>query len=200
MSILASVVGAITGVHMVLSKCCEAAHRQPLSMLGYTGWTNKGEQMNAGKVATVIGIGVAIIVAVFLFLSGVSDEDPQLEDATGPNDTTSQESNTIEADGDDVDSEEVDQELTIDMKNFKFSMSQISAAPGETITVNLTNSGGTHNFVIEELDVKSQTINSGETTSITFKVPEDASGDYAFFCDIGNHREMGMEGTLTVSG
>ncbi|HIA92179.1 TPA: hypothetical protein EYO12_03640 [Candidatus Saccharibacteria bacterium] len=88
--------------------------------------------------------------------------------------------------------------VDVDMSNFEFSTDLITASPGDTVTVNLINSGGTHDFVIDEFGVQSETINTGETTSVTFTVPADAEGEYEYYCSIGNHREQGMVGTLVV--
>ncbi|MDZ7786254.1 MAG: cupredoxin domain-containing protein [Candidatus Saccharibacteria bacterium] len=100
---------------------------------------------------------------------------------------------------DEEESSDVDQELTIDMRNYEFSVEEITASPGDTITLNLTNSGGEHNLFLDEFDVRSQTTNTGETTSVTFTVPKDASGSYEYYCNIGQHRQLGMVGTLNVN-
>ena len=94
----------------------------------------------------------------------------------------------------------IGEEVVIDTSNFKFSKTQLTAKAGETLTVKLTNSEGTHNFVIDELNVISKTIQTGQTDTVTIKIPEDATSgsEYAFYCSIGNHRAMGMEGVLTV--
>lgn len=101
-------------------------------------------------------------------------------------------------DGEATEEEVVD--VVIDMSNFEFSIDEIEAEPGQTLTVELTNSQGTHNFYIDELDVQSETIQSGEETMVTIQIPEDAESgtEYAFYCAIGNHQAQGMEGTLTV--
>lgn len=89
---------------------------------------------------------------------------------------------------------------TIDMRNFEFSIKQIKASPGEVITVNVTNSGGSHNFVIAELNLTSRIITAGESDSVTFTIPEDAGGKtFEFFCSVGSHRAQGMVGQVIVS-
>ena len=92
------------------------------------------------------------------------------------------------------------EEIVIDTSNFKFSETALTAAPGETLTIKLTNSQGTHDLVIDELEVQSEVIEAGEETTVTITIPEDAEAgtEYSYYCSIGNHRQMGMEGTLTV--
>lgn len=85
------------------------------------------------------------------------------------------------------------------MNNFSFSKQSITASPGDTVTINLTNTGGTHDFKIDELNVQSKTISSGGTDTVTFTIPPDASGSFEYYCSIGNHRALGMVGTLIIN-
>lgn len=86
--------------------------------------------------------------------------------------------------------------LDISMKsgNFFFEPASIKASPGQTVTVNITENAGFHTFVIDEIGFK-QTVKAGE--SFTFVAPSEP-GNYAYYCDIGSHRALGMEGVLTV--
>ncbi len=91
-------------------------------------------------------------------------------------------------------------EMTVDMFNFGYSEETIEATPGETLNIELTNSDGYHDFMIDELDVDSGRTNAGEVTSVTFTVPEDAAPGttYEYYCSVGSHRAQGMVGTLEV--
>ena len=53
-----------------------------------------------------------------------------------------------------------------------------------------------HNFVIDAFNVKSNTIGSGETTTVSFT--PDKTGTFEFYCSIGSHKQMGMKGNLIV--
>lgn len=87
-------------------------------------------------------------------------------------------------------------DVTVNMEavNFSFSPNTITASPGDEVQVNFTKNTGFHTFVIDEIDV-SFAIEQGET--LIFTAP-DEPGEYAFYCDIGSHRSMGMEGVLIV--
>lgn len=92
-------------------------------------------------------------------------------------------------------------QVTMDTGEFFFEPNVITAKPGQTVTVNLTNENGEmlHDFVIDELGVASEQITQGEETSVTFTVPESAAGqEYEFYCSVGQHRANGMVGTLRV--
>jgi plastocyanin len=144
--------------------------------------------MNSNTKVIVAVAVVAVAVGVF-FVMADSNE------VASPSQTNTE---TQVADTQ-LEQAEADQVFEVGMQNFSFSEEQLSVNAGDTVTVNLTNNGGTHDFVIDELDVQSQIIGSGQT-SVTFTVPEDTSGQiYSFYCSVGNHRELGMEGQLTVN-
>jgi plastocyanin len=95
--------------------------------------------------------------------------------------------------------ETINNSYDITMSNFTFSPNIIEASPGETITISLTSLGGTHDFVIDELDVQSLLLGSNESQDLTITIPDNASGmTYQFYCSVGNHREMGMVGEIMV--
>jgi nitrite reductase (NO-forming) len=73
----------------------------------------------------------------------------------------------------------------------------LQAKPGEKITVTLVNSGyGQHDIVFPELNVKSKTLQQkGETTSVTFTVPDKT---VALKYQDSTHARLGMSGVLLV--
>ncbi len=87
-------------------------------------------------------------------------------------------------------------EITIDAFNFGYSQDEIRVSEGDIITINLTNSEGLHDFVIDELQVYSEVLQAGESDTFTFVATE--KGTFEYFCSVGNHKEQGMVGTLIV--
>ena len=70
-------------------------------------------------------------------------------------------------------------------------------APG-TYTFEATNDGGVdHSLEIEGNGVEevTETIGPGESASVTVDLE---SGTYEMYCPIGNHRDLGMSGEVTV--
>lgn len=66
------------------------------------------------------------------------------------------------------------------------------------ISIEFTNDGQIqHALEIEELEESTETIEGGQSTTLTTSLD---SGDYTIYCPVGDHRERGMEGTLTVGG
>ncbi len=80
--------------------------------------------------------------------------------------------------------------------DFAYDVSEIRVKKGEKLTVSVTNSQGFHDFVIDELAVNSGMIKAGDTMEL--EIPTDKPGTYEFYCSVGQHRKMGMKGTLIV--
>ncbi|MDA1316906.1 MAG: cupredoxin domain-containing protein [bacterium] len=92
--------------------------------------------------------------------------------------------------------EEVD--YTLDLQNFSYAPNVMEAKVGETLKVKIVNVGGFHDFVIDELGVASSQIGEGESEVVEIVIPADATGEYEFYCSVGNHRAQGMVGTLMI--
>lgn len=84
--------------------------------------------------------------------------------------------------------------LDITSRNFAFTPNVIEAKAGEKIEVMFKENTGFHTFVIDEIDLK-HAIKAGE--ALVFTAPKEP-GTYPFYCDVGSHRAMGMEGKLIV--
>lgn len=87
-------------------------------------------------------------------------------------------------------------EFTIDAFNFGYSIPEIKIRKGQKVTIILTNSGGTHDLVIDELGVDSGKIVTGD--SVTFDFVANEAGEFEYYCSVGNHRAQGMVGKLIV--
>ncbi len=91
-------------------------------------------------------------------------------------------------------------DYSLDLKNYSFTPNKMTASPGQTLRVKLTNVGGLHDFVIDELNVRSNRLSTGDSQIVEIKIPQDAAGkSYEFYCSVANHRALGMKGTLEVT-
>ena len=86
--------------------------------------------------------------------------------------------------------------ITVEGGNFYFSPNEIRVKQGEKVKIVFKNVQGTHDFVLDEFDVKTSIISTGESEEVMFVA--DRSGEYEFYCSVGSHREMGMVGTIIV--
>lgn len=87
-------------------------------------------------------------------------------------------------------------EFTVEGTKYTFTPNQIKVKVGDMVKINFMNKDGTHDFVIDKLSVKSKTLNMGESEMLEFSVTE--KGTFEFYCSVGNHKAMGMKGSLVV--
>ena len=87
-------------------------------------------------------------------------------------------------------------EFTVDGKNFSFSPSTLTIKKGDTVKITFKNTGGTHDFVIDEFNARTQRIGTGAQETIQFIA--DKTGSFEYYCSVSSHRAMGMKGTLIV--
>jgi plastocyanin len=88
------------------------------------------------------------------------------------------------------------QDIKVEGGSFYFKPNEIKVKKGDKVTVTFTNAGGLHDFVIDELNVKTKRLNAGQTEVVEFT--PDKTGTFEFYCSVGNHRQMGMKGNLIV--
>ena len=89
------------------------------------------------------------------------------------------------------------QEISIEAKEFSYSKESITVKKGQKVRLTLVNKGRmSHDFVVEGTNVSTKLSGPGESVTTEFTINE--AGTYTFYCSVGNHRAMGMEGTLIV--
>jgi plastocyanin len=86
--------------------------------------------------------------------------------------------------------------MNVDMIDIDFVPTELTIPANTDVTITLPNKGAAiHNFVIEELGIKSPDAQGGQTVSVTINAP---AGTYSYICTQPGHKEAGMVGTLTV--
>lgn len=121
-----------------------------------------------------------------------TDTAAQENDAES-NDTET--SNEVAVESSEADSTQ-EREFTLDSFMYGYSEDTIVVNEGDTVTINLTSSEGLHDWVVDEFAAATEIISVGDETSVTFVA--DQTGEFEFYCSVGNHRAQGMVGTLTV--
>jgi len=86
--------------------------------------------------------------------------------------------------------------FVVEGKNFSFSPSTITVNKGDTVKITLDNTGGYHDLKIDAFNVATKRINGGAQDSVQFVA--DKTGSFEYYCSVGEHRQMGMKGTLIV--
>ncbi len=88
-------------------------------------------------------------------------------------------------------------EVKVSATDFAFAPKALSVKKGEKIKVVLTNDGKyPHDLVVDELSLKTKTISPGQTDTV--ELTASKSGTFAMYCSVGNHRQRGMEGTVSI--
>jgi plastocyanin len=99
-----------------------------------------------------------------------------------------------------VDSQEVsDSEvrvIEVEAGSFYYSPDEIRVKKGETVRIVLNSVDMMHDFVIDELDIQTPIVRSGETNTVEFIA--DTAGTFEYYCSVGAHRAQGQVGTLIV--
>ena len=88
-------------------------------------------------------------------------------------------------------------EISVTNNGFLFIPKEISVKKGDTVRITYTNAGGFHDLVIDEFNVGTKQIPKGKSETFEFKA--DRTGEFEFYCSVGNHRKMGMFGKLIIS-
>ena len=102
--------------------------------------------------------------------------------------------------GSDEEEEASGQRVDVSATEFAFNPSDIQLDAAGTYTFHMTNAGEfEHALEIEGQGIEeaTDTVGGGESADATVDLAE---GEYEIYCPVGNHREMGMEGTLVVGG
>ena len=92
--------------------------------------------------------------------------------------------------------DDVDLVLKLTAKNFSFSEESITVKKGQTVRIELTITEGMHDWVLDEFSAATKQASSGDTVTVVFTA--DKSGEFEYYCSVGNHRAQGMIGTLIV--
>jgi plastocyanin len=88
-------------------------------------------------------------------------------------------------------------EIVIEGDEYAFSPKTITLFKGEKVRLTFKNTGNLpHNFMVQGLGIATRTISGGQTDTVEF-TPEEA-GTYPFYCSVGGHKDLGMEGSIVV--
>lgn len=149
--------------------------------------------MNKGIIWIIV---ILVVVGAIVLFSGNTTQAPNSESAI---DNLSN-MQSVPVDGGTnlkpVEDTKVIREFVIEGSPFKFSVKEMRVNLGETVKVTFKNIEGKHDWRVDELDAATKIINAGEEETIEFVA--DKVGNFEYYCSVGNHRQLGMVGTLIV--
>jgi len=167
--------------------------------------------MNKKSLSLIIIIILAVVGLIFWAIKNNEDEKIENNTTTQNNSTENIPSNntapiiptttseTVSADTTittTVITEVIDKAFIISGSNFTFSPKLIRVKKGDKVKITFKNLAGTHDFIIDEFNVNTGRIADGEETIVKFVA--DKTGTFEFYCSVGQHRQMGMKGSLIV--
>lgn len=174
----------------------------------FSNWDMEENQEQAGQepaASSKGGMGMWVVLAVVgvvLVVGGVllakkAIRPQEVEEKTAINQTAPVIEEAPEATSE-VTTEEtgVAKEVVVEGSSYKFVPNVIKVKKGELVRVTFKNAGGMHDFVIDELDVRTNQISDGEEEEVEFVA--DKAGTFEYYCSVGKHRAMGMVGKLIV--
>lgn len=144
----------------------------------------------------MIGLGVVVILIGGYLLMNNNVMAP-VEDAAMTDDAMMEEGEDamMKEDSEDAMMEGV---VEVDMTgdDFRFSEDEITVNQGDTVKITLNAVDMPHDWVVDELDVRTDIADPGETVTVEFVA--ETAGEYEYYCSVGQHRANGMVGTLIV--
>lgn len=143
------------------------------------------------------GIALVVLIGGYITLSSSKispkeSKNPPVVNKENPKEATG-ETRTVE---NVPTSPEVARIINVEGGSYYFRPNEIRLKKGETVRIVFSNVSGKHNFVIDELNVKTPITQTGEKVEVEFT--PDKVGEFEFYCSVANHRELGMVGTLIV--
>lgn len=141
-----------------------------------------------GRFISIIIIAI-LIAGGFLLFKDRSVAPTDLE--TGAGSTNSEEPVNDSAANENV------KEFSVDAAPFSFAPSSMTVNKGDTVKITVRNVNGVHDLKIDEFGASTRLLNAGESETITFVA--DKAGTFEYYCSVGNHRALGMVGTLSVN-
>ena len=142
-----------------------------------------------GVIFAVLIIGAVVVLG--MGTSNTSEEPAPSQQSTAIASTVSSPTPTVEGTTD-----ESVKTFNLEGKNFRFTPNEIKVKKGDKVKVTLKVADMQHDFVVDELNVRTKTGKAGETVEVEFTA--DTAGEYEFYCSVSNHRAQGMVGTLIV--
>lgn len=88
------------------------------------------------------------------------------------------------------------QMIAVEGGSFYFKPSEIRVKKGEKVKIVFSSVSMVHDFVVDELDIRTSVIPAGQTATVEFTA--DKTGTFEYYCSVGQHRANGMVGQLIV--
>ncbi len=88
-------------------------------------------------------------------------------------------------------------EFTVEGGKFYFKPNTMTVKKGDTVKITFKNVDGFHDFKLDGFNVATTQFQSPGEQTVEFVA--DKVGNFEYYCSVGQHKAMGMKGTLTVT-
>ena len=141
------------------------------------------------KIIIVIVLVLVIVGVIVLTSQKTEEENTALpQNAESPTESIEESAEPTE--------ESQIKEFTITGTNYQFSLNEIRVNQGDTVRITFISGGSLHDWTIDEFNVATSRLQEGQQETIEFVANQ--VGQFEYFCSVGNHRALGMKGTLIV--
>lgn len=149
------------------------------------------------NIALIVGAVLIVLIGGFWFIRSQSKTETTPSDynqTVSPVGSTSVASEKPATDGAAI--AEGAQQFVVTGSNFKFDPTEIKVKKGSKVSIVFKNLSGLHDLIVDDYNVATKRLQSGESETITFTA--DKAGTFEYYCSVGNHRQVGMKGNLVV--
>lgn len=87
-------------------------------------------------------------------------------------------------------------EFRVTGADYAFDPTEIKVKEGDRVRIVFVSEDMMHDWVLDEFDARTEILPAGQEQTIEFVA--DQVGEFEYYCSVGNHRAMGMVGTLIV--
>lgn len=146
--------------------------------------------ISSRRIAALLAIGAAVAVPIAGCGGSSNDNSSSSADTSGATQASTSGGAAASGPGGSVD---------LTATDFKFNPSDPTVKSGEVTFTEKNDGQVTHSLEIEDVNGQDQElegdVSPGQSGTLKVNLPP---GKYEFYCPVDNHRDMGMEGEITV--
>lgn len=162
--------------------------------------TTEGEEILGYKKKTLVSALILMLVAGSMFYIGAKYEKNKLSRLGLLKNKTEQSAKVkkqkkADAEMQKVEIKEFSMTSYYDATGKWFSLKEISVNKGDLVRIKVTNTKGTHDFTLDEYNIKKMTPLNEE---IIIEFTADKAGEFEYYCSVPGHRQGGQVGKLIV--
>lgn len=169
--------------------------------------TDMTENSEAVKTETnkgfnpLLGVGVTVMIVVVAFTAFGGKSTYNAASVVTASDfpmasITSESTTNVKGASDSMQLNPGVKTIPVEAGSFYYKPAEIRLKKGDKVKIELKSVDMMHDFNIDELNVKGEFTKAGNTSTVEFTA--DKSGEFEYYCSVGQHRKLGQVGKLIV--